>query len=329
LLIQAVLCIFAKIYLTFFVFSFIIYVILYLFKYKLNKKFLEGLKMKKIMAIILVLAMSLSIMTMTACTGNFGGLGEIVKDLNNVADALNNDSSNDSISFNKAKNYAEAYTQLTIIQTKVNGLLSEINNKHNENLDYTDENYTGFSYFGILYSGEMLITSTLSEETYESLKTWYNYLSDFTVDRTKANEYNISYKNDDGEITVYECKFDASTGSLSFVQKKNGEITGFYEFINLGNDKYALQNNSERAVVTYKDGTATNLSYSSTYSGDYEPYNHANAGIYPNGNGANENWVFADGVESYRSAYRYDGNTLKIDTNPEYGDAKHIEISAK
>ena len=286
--------------------------------------------MKKLLVLILAAAMLLSLFS---CTNNNSGGGLFGDLLNN---ALNDDynsgnSNNNKVLFGgKATSYAHAYEQLSKIQEDMNELLTKLNDKHNEGLDYGDDGFTGIYYFLVLLSMDLAFTATLSEENYEYVAMAYSWMGfEAFVTRPRANEYIISYKTEDGDSYVQECKFDTSTGSLSFVSKENGAISNFYEFVNLGSDKYAFQTKSERAVVTYKDGVVLNLAYSSynPYSDD-KTYDPSKDGIYP-GKSVDANWVFADGIDSYRNAYQYDGSALKINTNPEWSDGVSIEIPAK
>jgi hypothetical protein len=281
--------------------------------------------------LIIVIAISL----LAACNGD--GTGGNSNNNNNGGGGSNN--KKDTQNFDKkAASYAEAYNQQFAILDVMGKTLDKINDKHNENLEYGDEEYTGLIFFGILFvSLDLAFTASLSEasDALTTLKAAYSFWQiDAEINKPRANEYNISYTNQDGERVVEECKFDPSTGSLSFVTKKDGKISNFYEFVNLGGDKYAFQNNSSRAIVTYKSGVVSDFIYSSydVYNwggeGGDEPYDHAKESIYPNGIGVNANWVFADGVDSYKNAYKYDGSSLRIDTNPNYGSGTHITIPA-
>lgn len=299
--------------------------------------------MKKFLAMILIIAMALSLLT--ACKGNTASLGDLIgdalKEAANEAEAANDNGNNGSGGNNnvisgKASSYSQAYEQINAIQNAIGSTLDAINEKHNENLEYGDPEYTGLvSFYFCLFSMDLAFTATLNEDpsAISGVKMAYSFFGlDAEIDHPKANEYIISYKTEEGDSKTEECKFDPSTGSLSFVSKKNGEINYFFEFVNLGGDKYAFQTNAERSVLTYKNGTLLNFAYS-TYNinewSEDKPYDYAKASIYPNGSGTDINWVFADGVESYRTAYNYDGNTLKIDTNSDWGDGTHVVINVK
>ena len=293
--------------------------------------------MKKILSLILALLLTLSLFSCKSDTEKaLDKLGNLLNEaLQGNLDGLDSEDSGKNVSFGKAASYSEAYNQLIVIQEAANALLEELNNKQNEGLEYGDEGYTGIYYFLILMSLDLAFTAALNEEPtiIAGVKMAYSFFGlDADIEHPRANEYNIKYTTEEGEICVHECNFDASSGSLSFVEKKNGEIFNFYEFINLGNDKYAFQTKGERALINYKDGVILNLAYSSynVYEGsDDKPYDHSKVAIYPKGSGADASWVFADGVNSYRNAYQYDGNALKIDTNPNWGDGVHISIPAK
>ena len=297
--------------------------------------------MKKILILILALVLSLSSFS---CKSNgqkaLDGLGNLINNalegnldgLENALDGFSG-SGNNNVSFGKAANYSEAYNQLTVIEGAANTMLQTLNDKQNEGFEYGQEGHTGIFGFMILMSLDLAFTAALNEDpaVLAGVKLSYSFLS-AEIEHPRENEYIIKYTTEDGDIRTNECKFDVSTGSLSFVEKKNGEIFNFYEFINLGSDKYAFQTRGERALINYKDGVILNLAYSSynVYDGsDDQPYDYAKVAVYPKGSGADASWVFADGVESYRNSYQYDGNILKIDTNPVWGDGLHISISAK
>lgn|GEM_PF-6075303 len=231
----------------------------------------------------------------------------------------------------KAKNYAEAYNQLTNIQNALQATGEGINEKHNDNLEYGDAGYTGDYSFMLLYSVDLAFTATLSEDpaAISGVETAYGFFGmKATVEHPAPHEYIITYTNEEGDLREDECKFDQATGSLSFVEKKNGKAFYFFEFLNLGDGRYAYQTEYERAFVTFKDGVVLAFLYSAYQSWqEDEPYNYADVSVFPGGAGVDEGWVFADGVDSYRIAYRYDGETLKIDANPKWHNSKHIVIT--
>lgn len=98
-----------------------------------------------------------------------------------------------------------------------------------------------------------------------------------------GNEYTITYTNTDWYTeTDYELteiiRFDPDALALSVVNYRDGEISSFTEFQALGNDRYALSSELERAIVTYKDGEILTIDhaenkYDTDYeTGDYEAY---------------------------------------------------------
>jgi len=75
-----------------------------------------------------------------------------------------------------------------------------------------------------------------------------------------GNEYTITYtaSNQPYSEDTYALKevirYDPDAPALSVVKYRDGALSSFTEFQALGNDRYALSSELERAIVTYRDG---------------------------------------------------------------------------
>ncbi|MBQ6000368.1 MAG: hypothetical protein IJL15_02395 [Clostridia bacterium] len=90
--------------------------------------------------------------------------------------------------------------------------------------------------------------------------------NDATIRETGKNEYTIAYsKTDDATGETYEHKevirFDTSAPALSVVNYRNGEPGSFTEFQALGDNRYAISSEFERAIVVYQDGEILGLNH--------------------------------------------------------------------
>jgi len=146
-----------------------------------------------------------------------------------------------------------------------------------------------------------------------------------------GNQYTVTYSDSDSD-GAYTCKkvmkFDPDTVSMSYVSYRNDEISNFYEYVGLGNDKYALVSVSDRAIVTYKDGEIlTVLHAQNIYHEDWETGELSEATVvnaYPDdaifGKSVDESWVTEhENDGAIEKLYNFDGTTLKVTgMNSEY-----------
>lgn len=99
-----------------------------------------------------------------------------------------------------------------------------------------------------------------------------------SVESTGYNEYTVSYDAPDyeDESIVYRMKkvFKAVYGDepcFAFYCYKDDVLDSFIEYKALGNDRYALMDMSNRAIVSYKDGAVTEaLHAENIYDKDWE-----------------------------------------------------------
>lgn len=234
--------------------------------------------MKKLLALLLAIAMIFSLM---ACTQD-----RSTDDDDDDSDGKTQqkdpnkdpeDPKKPGIDPGTVSNYAQCYSLfeavIGAIDTTVNGIVDD----NNARLEETnpDNYYQDPSYLTIIYmpfvSLDMAFTATITDETSAStIEMVYSMLGSENVKFTKVGpgNYSITYTNTDWQdesiVDTYEDKAVYQDRSIRFESWKNGEIQAFVEFVSLGNDRYALQNRTNRAVLTYKDGKITEMTHSWT-----------------------------------------------------------------
>jgi hypothetical protein len=107
-----------------------------------------------------------------------------------------------------------------------------------------------------------------------------------------------------------------------------GATLEMYEFVPLGEDKYAFQTMYERAIVEYKNSKITSFIYSLNTRSIENAYTDSDS-IYINSTDISEAWVSAAGADSYEQYVTYDGTTLKITASGFTGGRLTIEIEAQ
>lgn len=179
--------------------------------------------------------------------------------------------------------YAEAYTFYSGLVDKLGSTISNIVDNNNARLEeeQPDTYFDDPSYMIIIYmpflSIDMAFTSSVSETVDPaSIVMAYSFMgiedAEFTI--TSPGNYKISYTSEDwetGEAESIEELMRYDNGSIRYEQRINGELDEYYEFVALGQDRYALQSKTNRAIVTYKDGKITEVLHSWTkYEEDWE-----------------------------------------------------------
>lgn len=173
--------------------------------------------------------------------------------------------------------YAECYnlfeTVIGAMETTVNDIV-DTNNARLEKND-PDNYYQDPSYLTIIYmpfvSLDMAFTATITDDTpASSISMVYEMFGceDVTFTKNAPGSYTLRYTttdySDESIVYQYEEKLSYEGASLRYEQWKDGEVNAFVEFISLGGDRYALQNRTNRAVLTYKDGKITEMTHSWT-----------------------------------------------------------------
>ena len=167
----------------------------------------------------------------------------------------------------------------------------------------------------MLTSGNLGFTSYLSENEDDRNmmhQIWTGFgVKDMEITRTAAHTYEVTgIRAGMPDPFLISCAFDPQSGSLRLVETNGEFVSELIEFVPLGEDRYAFQTLSERAVITYKDSEITAFAYSLLKS-EMAGYDPESDGIFKK-TGLNEEWVMAAGENSYSQRVTYDGTVLKI-----------------
>ncbi len=176
----------------------------------------------------------------------------------------------------KIDSYADVYALFEKVTGAMESSVNNIVDANNAKLEQEkpDSYYNDPSYLIMMYmpfmSLDMAFSSMISDDVSPStIEMTYAFLgsdADFTV--LAPGDYKLTYNTtdwqDETQINRYEERMLYSGESIRYAQYKNGELDEFTEFISLGNDRYAIQNRTNRAVLTYKDGVITEMVHSWT-----------------------------------------------------------------
>ena len=169
-------------------------------------------------------------------------------------------------------NYEQAYTFYSNLINKISNVVSNAVKHNNERIEEAkpDDYYNDPAYLSVLYmpflSIDMALTSSLSDTvssaTIEMLYSFFGY-KDIVFEIKAPGEYVITGQDEDDGVELKDLA-SYSNGGIRYSHLVDGKVTEFYEFIPLGNDRYALQSLTDRAIVTYKDGEITKMIHSET-----------------------------------------------------------------
>ena len=165
--------------------------------------------------------------------------------------------------------------------------------------------------------------------TEDEIKLSVSFLHEDAAVTKTADGYELTYTgkdyNDESKTYAMKEVFKADLSSnlkFSFEQYEDGKITEFLECVSLGGGKYALMNESNRAIVTIEDGKATEILHAANiHDTDWETDELSPASVlnrYPeesiyNKTGLDRAWVTEHESENaIERLYDYSGNTLKI-----------------
>lgn len=225
--------------------------------------------------------------------------------------------------------YSSAYALLDNIRKSMNTLLDQsltINNKAHPEGDPKNTDGVIPLLFGSITMG---FTAYFGEDEtyYEGIVSVAEMvgITESKVTRNAAHDYTLSGK-ERREKLPYEVHgvYDPATGSLRMVEKTDGKVTEFFEFVPLGNDQYAYQTNKERAMVIYRNGQLESFIYTKIDNNDTD-YDLESQSIYPTGAGVNNEWVAGQGEDGYAEYYFFDGTTIKLSVETYSGRVK-VEI---
>ena len=225
----------------------------------------------------------------------------------------------------KAANYGEAYQKAEAIRGAIVGLVSDLNSKHNASLEEGDPNNTESLMYSIMLMDMDLAFTAPFKEDKVAIDSAADALIQFglknvKVQHPKANSYGITFTGSEGGNISFEGVFDPDSGSLRFDKSMDKVAYGFYEFVDLGNDKFAYQTDRERAYVEYKNKEVVSFEYSTGGNNDA-----AADSIYPGG-GVDAGWVTTGGASAYAQVYSFKSGVLKIDATLPSGDRVAVEI---
>jgi len=235
--------------------------------------------MKKILSLVLAVLM---VLALAACGGKSDApsveSGGVPQTQNEQSGSANENSP--VVSAPKAdsklpQSYAEGYEFYYDIADEMDRLVNGIVEANNARLEeeYPDDYYSRSDYMILLYmpfiSLDMAFTATLDDSSVASVESVYRMMGseDAKVEKLSSGEYRISYTGSDwqDETNTYlvEELVSYSNGSIRYVQYVDGEIKALYEYVSLGNDRFAMQSRTNRAVLTYKDAIFCGFCYCS------------------------------------------------------------------
>lgn len=231
------------------------------------------------------------------------------------------------------KDFAGACTRIDAISKALNKLVKKSVLIYKKSLPQEESQNISSISFSLVKSNDMPYLSLSEDQAKmdEVVKTWeYFGCTTVKLKHDAANDYTLTGKRAgmDGSFTI-RCVYSPDKDSFRILDKDSGQIAEFYEFIPLGNDKYALQSLYERAIVEYKDGKITSFIYSINTRSKESAYKPDAVGIYPNGTGADEAWVSKAGADKYEQFITFDGIKLKISAVDFTGARLQFEIAAK
>lgn len=249
--------------------------------------------MKKLFALLTAMMMAL---TLTACAEKkteeqkqaesaLEALGisedEAEELANDLAEALGIDPDDYVADPNAGKDgtWGSAVSFYDGIANALDNLINGIVEANNEKLetDNPDGYWQDPAYMSLIYmpflSTSLAMTTSVTDTAAPSTvamvyEVWGEQDVTFTVNA--PGDYTVTYKSPDwSDETIVddvriEMLFDKDSNSLRYVEYTNGTQSLFYEYVGLGNDVYAMQSRSDRALLTYKDGVITDVHHSMT-----------------------------------------------------------------
>lgn len=231
------------------------------------------------------------------------------------------------------KDYAGAYTRIDPILKALDKLVKKSVLVYGKSLPEGTPNNIGNVSFSLLTSADLTYTATLCEDQTKIdavVKFWeYFGCTEVKVKHDVANDYTMTGKRAGLDTSfnihiVYSPDKDAVR-----IIDKDGEIVEFFEFVPLGEDKYAFQTLYERGIVEYKDGKISSFIYSVNTRTKESAYSPNADSIYPNGTGADEAWVSKSGEDAYDQFITFDGTKLKISAMDFTGTRLKVEINVE
>ncbi|HEX2947115.1 MAG TPA: hypothetical protein VHT96_14305 [Clostridia bacterium] len=214
--------------------------------------------------------------------------------------------------------YKSTYTLIDGIGTSMNNLLNRSLAKNNKAVPENDPQSTSdlspfmFNPIPLCYTNAFCEDPLMIDATISAIEMLG--ITEAKVTRNAEHNYTISGK-EAGTNTPFEINgiYTPTSKSLRMVEKKDGKVDSFFEFIPLGDNKYAFQTNKERAIVVYKDGKVLSFTYSMLAEAPY--YDSESDSIYPAGKGADDSWISQKGEDNYQEFYSFNGTTIRINAD--------------
>ena len=225
------------------------------------------------------------------------------------------------------KNFIDYYNDQSVMVSSFEKLVEEKLDAYNEDKGLNDSVYL---YLMAFYSWELAMGASFTEETsWEQLRQGvvmaYEMFGGTNVEviRNDAHNYTVTYTNGDGAVMTEYYRADAQNG-IQMICYKDGILSEFFEFIELGNDAYVWQSNTERMLMIYKDKVVYECYYSSLSEEDAE-YTESDL-LYGSDLIPDVAWVMER--DQFHTRISHDGTTLEVTTaNFFIGGIGHAEIS--
>jgi len=225
------------------------------------------------------------------------------------------------------KNFIDYYNDQSTMVSIFEKLVEKNLDKYNEDKGLDD---SVFLYLIAFDSWELAMGASFTEETsWEQLRQGivmaFEMFGGTNVEvlRNEAHNYTVTYTNDDGETLTEHFRADAQNG-IQMICYKDGVLSEFFEFIELGDNTYVWQSDTERMLMRYQDKTVLSCWYSAL--GEETPsYTEADL-LYGTSNQPNDAWVMER--EEFHTRISFNGTALDVTTvNFFIGGVGHAEIS--
>lgn len=236
----------------------------------------------------------------------------------------------------KPGSYAKAYELFSNLSTAMNNAFEEVVGTHNDDLEYDDPTNLSLILFMPFLSLDMAFTNMLDEQVEDHVVQMVFSMfgmEDVAFSKLAPHQYMITYTRTDEDdaskqVEMY-CEFSPDTGAIRYSRHDDGVVADFQELVPLGGDRYAMQNGSQRAVLSYAGGTADTFAFSSAggqslFGGVELVYDFYSESIYPSAFGLDEAWVMAN--ENLRLSIKLDASGLSVKGTDLFGAEKDVVI---
>ena len=232
------------------------------------------------------------------------------------------------------KDYAGAASRIGVIQKAIDKLVNRSVVLHMKSLPEEDAGMLQSISFSLVNSADLSATASLCEDQAEIdsvIGTWQLYgCEDVKILHDKPHDYTMTGKRAgmDSSFAIH-CVYSPEKDSLSLVDKDGKDYAEFFEFVSLGQDRYAFQTLYERAVVSYRDGEITSLAYSLKPRSRELAYQPGKDPVFPDGNGVADAWVLAAGEDAFEQLIAYDGAKLQLSAVDFTGTKRTYEVNVQ